>query len=115
MHKNLSGKTEWASHTRNTAKGKRGVNKAERKVQVPSEDEPAFKRRKKRKRVAKPWKIEMLSTWNRRWFSYSEHETVEQRDAALAKAKRTYAALGLRKTMFRTVDPPAPSPTGETE
>lgn len=105
MRKNLSGKTELANHTRNTSRGKRGVNKAERRVPVPSDDEPAFRHKKKRKRdtTPKPFVIEWYVFYAKRWDVWSRHATAAERDSALAKARRGSLGLGSPE-MFRAVD-----------
>jgi len=88
MHKTLSGKTEWAKHTRNTAWGKRGVSKRERRVPLPDEDQPAVVSTRKRRKVRKPfmleWRFKMGERW-RAWGVYRSYETAEQRDQAMAK------------------------------
>jgi hypothetical protein len=102
VRKNLSGKTEYCRHTRNTAVGKRGVNKAERKAPLPNEDEPAYKHRKKKtKSPPKPWLIEVdFGLFGRGWELFSSYETKEQRDQALQKHKLKCASI-----QFRAIDP----------
>lgn len=107
MRKNLSGKTDWVAHTRNSAWGKRGVNKRERQAPLPDQDEPAFRHKKKAKKVKKPWKIHMkfsrFGRFGHGWMLFGSYETQKQRDEALARmqsGKRLWAE-------YKAVDPPA--------
>lgn len=103
MRKNMSGKTDWVTHTRNSACGKRGVNKRERQAPLPDQDEPAFRHRKKTKKVKKPWKIHMkFSILGLGWMLFGSYETKKQRDDALTRiqsGKRIWAE-------YKAVDPP---------
>lgn len=105
MRKNLSGKTEFCKHTRNTALGKRGTNKLERKTPLPNQDEPAFKsRRRKRKEKPRPWLIEWKCGFlSKDWELFSSFEKKEDRDHQLEKNRRMFPEDASVK--FRAVDP----------
>lgn len=112
MRKNLSGKTEWVKHTRNTSKGRRGVNRAERAAardliagRVPEDSAPKVSRPKRKKR----WGIEcrFVSVASglpvSAWMHHDWYPTKAERDQALksmssreervTRARREYRAV----------------------
>lgn len=107
MRKNLSGKTEFCKHTKNTARGRRGVNKLERQAPLPDPDQPAWKPRRRRKQKPRPWLIEWKCGFlSKDWELFSSFETKELRDNALAKQLRKFQpsdnVVGVK---FVAVDP----------
>ena len=76
------------------------MNKRERKAPLPSQDQPAFKHRKKAKKDRKPYKIEVQyhipgisGISSSKWFTCHSYASEESRDQALAclqSKKRKY-------------------------
>lgn len=80
MRKDESGVNEWCRHTRNTAVGKRGVNKRNRRAAIPTEgvNTPVSKP------TRKPFGIEYRYPRMKGWSPRGWYTTAARRDRALA-------------------------------
>ncbi len=110
MRKNLSGKTEFCKHTRNSQKNKRGVNKAERKAPLPNEDEPAAKHRKKSLKPKQKLRFHTEFRSLHGWVRWSSHTSESARDRELASKLRTIIGYDKQNgsPRFRAIDDQEP-------